>query len=209
VVEAAAANGVRILTLFAFSSANWRRPSNEVDSLMGMLRQFLSSELARLCESGTRLTVIGRRDRLPSGLAGEIAAAERVTATGRRLNLRVAIDYSSRHAIGAAAASWLAEFPFSRDVATRDAGFDGILSRLLARQGDDTSKDVDLLIRTGGEKRLSDFLLWECAYAELLFLDKAWPDFDAADLEAAVAEFRSRERTFGALSAAEAHSAAW
>jgi undecaprenyl diphosphate synthase len=208
-VEAAPKFGVRTLTLFAFSSANWRRPPAEVGSLMGLLRHFLSSELTRLRESGTRFIVIGRRDRLPAGLADEIAAAERSTASGRCLDLRVAVDYSSRHAIGAAAASWLAEFPFSRDVISRDASFDHLLSRLLGRQGDDTGRDVDLLIRTGGEKRLSDFLLWECAYAELLFLDTAWPDFDAADLEAAIAEFRRRERTFGALSAAEAGAAAW
>ncbi|MFI5013731.1 MAG: di-trans,poly-cis-decaprenylcistransferase [Hyphomicrobiales bacterium] len=203
VVEAAPEKGVRTLTLFAFSSANWRRPPEEVSALMSLFRQFLRTELPRLLESGTRLTVIGRRDRLPCGLSEEIARAEMASARGQRLNLRIAVDYSSRQAIGAAAASWLAEFPFSRDVVSRDVSFGDLLDRLLARQADDSGKDVDLLIRSGGEKRLSDFLLWECAYAELCFLDKMWPDFDAEDLAAAIADFRCRERTFGALGAVE------
>jgi undecaprenyl diphosphate synthase len=174
---------------------------------MGFFRDFLRSELARLSESGTRLTIIGRRDRLPHGLAEEVEAVERETAGGRRLDLRVAVDYSSRHAIGAAAASWLTEFPFARDIVSPEASFDRLISRLLVRPGDGARSDVDLLIRTGGEKRLSDFLLWECAYAELYFLDKAWPDFDADDLEAAIADFRRRQRTFGALPAMPASAA--
>jgi undecaprenyl diphosphate synthase len=173
-----------------------------------LFQRFLRAELPRLERSGARFTVIGRRDRLPRALCEEIDEAERRTAGGKRLDLRVAIDYSSRHAIGAAAASWLAEFPFSRDVVSREASFDSLISRLLAREGDEAGMDVDLLIRTGGEKRLSDFLLWECAYAELYFLDKMWPDFDAADLDAAIAEFRQRGRTFGGLPEAEPQIAA-
>ena len=163
VVEAAPDLGVATLTLFAFSSDNWRRPSEEVSALMALLRRYLQAELARLVDSGTRLTVIGRRDRLPDGLGDEIAAAEWASASGERLDLRIAIDYSSRDAIAAAAARWLAE-------PSRDA-FD----RRRLRAGG----DVDLLIRSGGEKRLSDFLLWESAYAELCFVDTLWPDFDA------------------------------
>jgi len=189
VVEAAPDLGVATLTLFAFSSDNWRRPSDEVNALMALLKRYLQAELARLVDSGTRLTVIGRRDRLPDGLSGEIAAAERASAGGTRLDLRIAIDYSSRDAIAAAAARWLAEHSPSRDA----------FARLLALQGSEAGGDVDLLIRSGGEKRLSDFLLWESAYAELCFVDTLWPDFGADDLRAAIDEFHGRERRFGGL----------
>jgi undecaprenyl diphosphate synthase len=191
VVEAAPDLGVATLTLFAFSSDNWRRPRQEVGVLMSLLRQYLQAELARLVESGARLTVIGRRDRLPDGLSDAIADAEKASAGGERLNLRIALDYSSRDAIANAAARWGAEHAPSRDA----------FGRLLAWGGAGT--DVDLLIRSGGEKRLSDFLLWESAYAELCFVDTLWPDFGAEDLRAAVADFRSRERRFGGLCEAE------
>jgi undecaprenyl diphosphate synthase len=187
VVEAAPDLGVATLTLFAFSSDNWRRPRQEVGVLMSLLRQFLQAELARLVESGARLTVIGRRDRLPDGLSDAITEAEKASAGGERLNLRIAIDYSSRDAIANAAARWLAEHAPSRDA----------FGRLIAREG--AGRDVDLLIRSGGEKRLSDFLLWESAYAELCFVDTLWPDFGAEDLRAAMAEFHARERRFGGL----------
>jgi undecaprenyl diphosphate synthase len=187
VVEAAPDFGVATLTLFAFSSDNWRRPRAEVSALMSLLRQYLQAELARLIESGARLTVIGRRDRLPDGLSDAITAAEKASAGGERLDLRIALDYSSRDAIANAAARWLAEHAPSRDA----------FGRLLAREG--AGSDVDLVIRSGGEKRLSDFLLWESAYAELCFVDTLWPDFGAEDLRAALADFRSRERRFGAV----------
>ena len=145
--------------------------------------------MRRLVESGTRLTVIGRRDRLPDGLSDEIAEAERASASGERLDLRIAIDYSSRDAIADAAARWRGELrPRASD-----------FGRLLARRGCDAGGDVDLLIRSGGEKRLSDFLLWESAYAELCFVDTLWPDFGADDLRAAIADFHRRERRFGGL----------
>jgi undecaprenyl diphosphate synthase len=206
-VEAASELGVRTLTLFGFSSANWRRPKQEIATLLSLFEQYLESELSGLREHDIRLTVIGRRDRLSWRLAEKIARAETETLSGRRLDLRIALDYSSRHAIGLAAASWFAEFPFGHDVPGRDASFDGRLGALLARHAGDTGADVDLLIRTGGEKRLSDFLLWECAFAELCFLEKLWPDFEGADLEAAIADFRRRERTFGALRLAPAPAA--
>jgi undecaprenyl diphosphate synthase len=190
-MEAAPDLGVSTLTLFAFSSANWRRPDQEVTVLMSLLRQYLRAELAQLVESGTRLTVIGRRDRLPHGLSDEIAEAEWASASGGRLNLQIAIDYSSRDAIANAAARWLADYSPSRNA----------FGQLLAAQGCETSNDVDLLIRSGGEKRLSDFLLWESAYAELCFVDTLWPDFGANDLRAAIADFRRRERRFGGLPA--------
>jgi undecaprenyl diphosphate synthase len=195
VVEAAPGLGIGTLTLFAFSADNWRRPVEEVEALIWLLRGYLRSEAVRLAESGARLNVIGRRDRLPSRLCREIARAERATAAGRRLNLRVAFDYSSREAILRAA--------------IRAAGLDPTLeafSRLVSQApADDPSPcAVDLLIRTGGEKRLSDFLLWESAYAELYFTDCMWPDFDGAELAVALADFRRRERRFGGVPAAPA-----
>jgi undecaprenyl diphosphate synthase len=196
VMQAAPHLGVTTLTLFAFSSDNWRRPRAEVNALMSLLRHYLVSEARRLVENGIRLTVIGRRDRLPDGLSEAIRAAETASAAGRRLSLRIAIDYSSRDAIAAAAARWFAERASSHE------GF----GLTLARQ--EAGTDVDLLIRSGGEKRLSDFLLWECAYAELCFLDTLWPDFDGEDLAAAIADFRRRERRFGGLASAEPPAAA-
>jgi undecaprenyl diphosphate synthase len=177
-VEAAPALGVGVLTLFAFSSDNWRRPGPEVSALMVLLGEYLDAEAGRCLERGVRVEVIGRRDRLPAALAGRIARAEAATSAGRTLRLRIAIDYSSRDAIAAAACSPVA----SREELARGLG-----------------PEVDLLIRTGGEQRLSDFLLWESAYAELVFLRRMWPDFDGDDLRSAVNEFRSRERRFGAV----------
>jgi undecaprenyl diphosphate synthase len=188
-VEAAPDLGIGTLTLFAFSADNWRRPLPEVTTLMMLLRRYLRTELNRLVESGVRLRAIGRRDRLPEDLAADIATAEAASALGTRLDLNVAIDYSARDAIANAAATWLGD----------DSPARATFGRLLAFQGHGTGRDVDLLIRTGGEKRLSDFLLWECAYAELLFTDTRWPDFGAEHLRAAVAEFRTRERRFGGL----------
>jgi undecaprenyl diphosphate synthase len=165
VVEAAPDLGVAALTLYAFSADNWKRPAGEVTALMRLFARYLRSESARLRAHDVRLEIVGRRDRLPAQLVAAIALAERATASGGRLCLRLAIDYSARWAIRAGA----------------------ILP------------DVDLLIRTGGEQRLSDFLLWECAYAELYFSDTMWPDFGAAGLARAVAEFQARERRFGGL----------
>jgi len=198
VVEAAPELGITTLTLFAFSSDNWRRPRDEVATLMGLMRRYLRAELARLIESDVRLTVIGRRDRLPDGLSDDIAVAERRSASGTRLNLRIAIDYSARDAIASAAAAWRGELPPSRDE----------FRRLLAAPSGGDHDDVDLLIRTSGEKRLSDFLLWEAAYAELCFLDVLWPDFGAADLRAALVDFHRRERRFGGVGSAEQLTAA-
>jgi undecaprenyl diphosphate synthase len=194
VVEAAPDLGVTALTLFAFSSDNWRRPAPEVGALMGLLRQYLRSDLDELVERGARLTVIGRRDRLPAGLSQEISRVEQASAGGGRLHLRIAIDYSSRDAIANAAAGWRA--PPSREE----------LGRALAAGSG--APDVDLLIRSGGEKRLSDFLLWESAYAELCFTDTLWPDFKAENLRAAIAEFHLRDRRYGGLSAASSLVAA-
>jgi undecaprenyl diphosphate synthase len=200
-VERAPDVGIGRLTLYAFSSDNWRRPSAEVRGIFWLLRAFLRLERERLRQAGVRLEAIGRRDRLPKLLLREIDQAEYVTAAGRRLHLQVAIDYSSRDAIARAAhGAWIApaeERPCSAEM----------LGCMLAETLTAGSSAVDLLIRTGGEKRLSDFLLWECAYAELWFSDRMWPDFDAADLDAAVQEFNGRERRFGGVPAASACAA--
>jgi undecaprenyl diphosphate synthase len=183
-VEAAPDLGITMLTVYAFSSDNWRRPRPEVAALMKMFHTYLRREQTRCIENGVRVSVIGRRDRLPRLLLPVIDECEAATAHGRKLHLRLAVDYSSRDAIAAAAHKLGIK-------ATREA-----ISKTLG------AVDVDLLIRTGGEQRLSDFLLWECAYAELLFTPVMWPEFGADHLAAAVGEFRSRERRFGALPAA-------
>ena len=185
VVRAAPSQGIGVLTLYAFSSDNWKRPGPEVRALLRLLETYLRDELASCLEQGVRVEVLGRRDRLPARVAEAIAAAERATAAGTVLRLRIAIDYSSRDALGRAAA----HAPRSREE----------LARRLEPDCDRPAPDVDLLVRTGGEQRLSDFLLWESAYAELYFTEVAWPDFDPAALAAAVAEFGRRQRRFGGL----------
>lgn len=190
-VEAAPGLGITTLTLYAFSADNWQRPQAEVDHLMRLFRCHLRSECGRCVDNGVRLSVIGRRDRLPPGLRNTIEAAESDTKDGTRLHLRIAIDYSARDALVAAASAMDMGRPFSRDV------YSAALAR--AMNAPPGTRDVDLLIRTGGERRLSDFLLWELAYAELVFTDKAWPDFTAHDLKAAVGEFSARDRRFGGL----------
>jgi len=187
IVEAAPKQGIGTLTLYAFSSDNWRRPKAEVTALMGLLRSYLTEEIESLVRNRVRLTVIGRRDRLPDGLSDGIARAEAATACGDLLHVRVAIDYSARDAILSAAARVTEAADLTR------AGF----SRLVT--GEAGLRDVDLIIRTSGEKRLSDFLLWESAYAELHFTERMWPDFEADDLAAALASFNRRERRFGGL----------
>jgi undecaprenyl diphosphate synthase len=189
VVEAAPALGVTTLTLFAFSSDNWKRPRAEVDGLMALLGSFLRRQAASLAERGVRLSLVGRRDRLAPSLSSGAARAEAATAGGRRLHLRLAIDYSARDMILRALGR--------RRTASLDR--DTFASRLGAAYGGAGAPDVDLLIRTGGKQRLSDFLLWESAYAELCFLPLMWPDFGPADLAAALAHFHTRERRFGSL----------
>ena len=191
IVEHAPDTGIACLTLYAFSADNWRRPAPEVESIFWLLRAFLRLETNRLRKRGVRLQVIGRRDRLPQKVLNVIENSEAATAEGRYLHLRVAIDYSSRDSITRAACATGHSLPLSPDYLRP------ILTEALTAE----SGDVDLLIRTGGEKRLSDFLLWESAYAELHFTDRMWPDFDEADLDAAIQEFHHRERRFGAVPA--------
>jgi undecaprenyl diphosphate synthase len=186
-VEAAPKQGVGTLTLYAFSSDNWRRPKAEVSALMSLLRFYLANEVESLVRNGVRLTVIGRRDRLPGGIADAIGRAEAATARCDVLHLRIAVDYSARDAILHAAAKAAASGELNREQ----------FSELVT--GEPGLRDVDLVIRTSGEKRLSDFLLWESAYAELHFTDAMWPDFGAAHLAEALASFHGRERRFGSL----------
>ena len=188
-VAAAPALGIGTLTLHAFSSDNWQRPWREVRELMSIFAEFLRSSVAAWVDVGIWASVIGRRDRLEPALLAAIEAAEAATQEGRRLHLRLAIDYSARDTILCAA----------RSLGHCEEATPPEFARLLAAVDHDRAPvpDLDLLIRTGGERRLSDFMLWECAYAELVFTDRMWPDFEAADLEAAVREFRSRHRRFG------------
>lgn len=189
VVEAAPGLGIGTLTLFGFSAANWQRSPGEVRPLLTLMEEYFREAVRPCADHGVRISVIGRRDRLPVGLRAAIQSAESATASGRQLRLRLAVDYSSREAILRAACRMYTATEISHDSFARllvGVGLDG-----------EPSPDVDLLIRTGGEKRLSDFLLWECAYAELYFTPKPWPDFTAADLEAAMRDFLARERTFG------------
>jgi undecaprenyl diphosphate synthase len=203
VIEAAPDCGIKILTLFAFSSDNWLRPRDEVKSLMWMLRGYLRAETRRFIDSGARLIVIGRRDRLAANLRAEIRRVERATALGRRLTVRVAIDYSSRDAILRAAA----RLPAGR-LPSREDFARALAPIAIADSASPPESQVDLLIRTGGEHRLSDFMLWESAYAELLFTDLMWPEFGAKELKAAVDEFHRRERRFGALLIPKSNAAA-
>ncbi len=196
IVEAAPNEGVGILTLYAFSSDNWNRPRSEVDGLMRLFRLHLLRETERCIANDVRLTIIGRRDRIDDALRGAIDGAEAATAGGRTLWLRIALDYSARDRILRAAEA-------ARDVPgpLTCAAF---ASCIAGTHGDAPAPDVDLLIRTGGERRLSDFLLWECAYAELYFTSRFWPDFTAADLREAITDFRARDRRFGGLPRAAA-----
>jgi undecaprenyl diphosphate synthase len=187
-IEAAPGLGISTLTLYAFSEDNWSRPPREVSALMKLLGRYLTQESDRCVANGVRLEAIGRRDRLPAPLVALLEEAERKTAKGAKLHLRLAIDYSSRQAILDAARR-----------ATLNHGPNTSEQQFSAFIG----PDVDLLIRTSGEQRLSDFLLWECAYAELVFTPRLWPDFNEGDLAEAVAEFHRRERRFGAVTAPE------
>jgi undecaprenyl diphosphate synthase len=200
VIEAAPELGIGTLSLYAFSSDNWHRPQGEVASLMRLFVRYLRQETTRCVETGVSVSVIGRRDRVPDMVRAAVESCEAATARGGTLHLRLAIDYSARHAIReAACAAAAARVPADDPVAEL-----GRRIRGRAPNGAEVP-DVDLLIRTGGEQRLSDFMLWECAYAELYFTPVLWPDFGAAQLGEAVASFRGRERRFGRLGATAAN----
>lgn len=183
VVEAAPGLGIGTVTLYAFSADNWKRPQAEVSTLFRLFARYMRQEAEKLRKEGVRFEVIGRRDRLAGPLVSLIEETEAITRCGTELHLRVAIDYSSREAILRAVQAGACD--------------KHSLSRALG-------PDVDLLIRTSGEQRLSDFLLWECAYAEFHFTEVAWPELTVADLRAALDDFRSRQRRFGAVTPLQA-----
>jgi undecaprenyl diphosphate synthase len=192
-IRATMESGIAWLTLYAFSSENWRRPAEEVTDLTGLLRHFLRNEVSELDRHGVRLRVIGDRARFDRDIQAELEAAERRTAGNAKLNLVIALSYGGRAEIVAAArAAAVAARAGTLDPAALDeAGFAALLSTT-------GIPDPDLIIRTSGEQRLSNFLLWQSAYAELVFLDVLWPDFAAAHFGEALAEFNRRERRFGA-----------
>jgi undecaprenyl diphosphate synthase len=200
IVESAVRAGIGTLTLYAFSSDNWSRSTPEVTALMRLLRRSLHTESKRCLENGVRLTIVGRRDRLPTPLRAAIADAEALTARCRNLHLRVAIDYSSRDGILRAAERYAQQV--ARGVAPEALTREHFGDLLAEVHHDPRSvRDVDLLIRTGGEQRLSDFMLWECAYAELYFTQAMWPQFGEEELREALRVFESRERRFGGVPA--------
>ena len=199
-VESAPDLGITTLTLYAFSSDNWRRPPGEVDNLMRLFHIYLESECEHLTERDVRFSVIGRRDRISDSLRRRITQVEDRTSEATALHLRVAIDYSAREAL-LAAAGRVAQ---GRSP-TREAFERAMQESLHAPTG---TRDVDLLIRTGGEQRLSDFLLWESAYAELFFTDVLWPDFARNDLAAAVQSFAARDRRYGGVRTCDPSSSA-
>jgi undecaprenyl diphosphate synthase len=192
IIAAAPKMGVHTLTLFALSSANWKRPQAEVAGILRILHEYLLTETQHCIDEGIRLSIIGRRDRLSAHLRRTVVDSEDATARGTRLHLRLAVDYSARNAIFSAARR------FYKSTELSEEAFADVMAE--ARGG---AADVDLLIRTGGEQRISDFLLWECAFAEFFFVHKRWPDFTVDDLRSALKEFASRERTRGALPSSE------
>ena len=180
-VEHCARLGIPQVTLYAFSSDNWKRPREEVGFLMDLFASHLDRELATMQANSIRLSIIGRRDRLPASLVARMEEVEARTAGGTRVHLRVAIDYSSRTAMAQALQG-------GAPLSPPDVGTSGPLL-----------PNVDLLLRTGGERRLSDFLLWECAYAELAFVDTLFPDLSMAEVDAVLADFATRSRRFGGI----------
>jgi undecaprenyl diphosphate synthase len=192
-VEAAAELGIPYLTLFGFSSENWRRPADEVRDLMGLLRRYLQSEMAELHRNGTKLRFVGDLERLPEDIVNQIREAEKLTEGGNRLNLTIALSYGGRQEI-VLAARRLAESVAAGRIRPADID-EACFEKELLTLG---LPDPDVVIRTSGEMRISNFLLWQSAYSELVFVDKNWPDFSKADLEAAVLEFLGRDRRYGA-----------
>ena len=194
VVRGAGELGIPVLTLFAFSTENWTRPADEVNDLMGLLRHYLRNELEELHKNGARLRVIGNRDGLAADIVRDIDEAQKMTKANARIDVNICINYGARDEILQATRS------LARSVAAGELAADGIdearFEQELLTAG---VPDPDLLIRTSGEQRISNFLLWQCAYAELVFVDTLWPDFGKDHLEQAIAEFRRRERRYGGV----------
>jgi undecaprenyl diphosphate synthase len=193
-VEAAVKLGVSYLTLFGFSAENWNRPKREIGDLMGLLRFYLRSEMAVLNRKGVRLRVIGDRNRFDSGLVKLIESSEAMTAGNDRLNLILALSYGGRQELVAAAREMAREAVAGR--LNPDDIDEETMAGYLLTAG---IPNPDMLIRTSGELRISNFLLWQLAYTELVFIDTYWPDFSEAEFEAAIREFNGRERRYGAV----------
>lgn len=200
-VRAAGEEGIRWLTVYAFSSENWSRPKAEISDLMGLLKLFIRRDLAELHQSGVRVRVIGVRDELEPDIAALLTEAESLTAQNTNMNLVVAFNYGARDEILRAARAVAADAKAGR-LDPESLTFEDFEARL------DTAgiPDPDLIIRTSGEQRLSNFLLWQAAYAEFVFLPCHWPDFGPEDLAAAIAQYEERERRFGGVTAQEAVS---
>ena len=194
VVKAAGGLGISYLTLFGFSSENWQRPESEVRDLLGLLRFYLENDIAELLANGIRLNVIGDRTRLPEDTVRLIADAEARTAANTKMILTIALSYGGRQEIVAAARALVAECA-AGTLKPEDVTQEAFAGRLFTAG----TPDPDLLIRTSGEQRISNFLLWQLAYSELVFTDTLWPDFGQKDLEDALATYRSRERRYGAV----------
>lgn len=196
VVESCPNLGIRVLTAYAFSSDNWGRPQQEVTMLMRLFQTYLQVEVKNLIKNDVKLNFIGRRDHLDQKIVAMMEKAEKDTAHGQTLNLRLAVDYSAKDMLVEAAKRIRHRSDLTRDEFAK--------ALAAAQYSDLSTPDVDLLIRTGGEQRLSDFLLWECAYAEFFFSPVMWPDFDGTYLQMAVTDFKHRERRFGCLPKAAA-----
>jgi len=187
-VEAAIDHGIESLAVYAFSTENWTRPADEVAQLMEILAETIDRELPDLAEQGVRTRFFGRRDRVPASARAKMERLEEATADRDRLQLWIAFDYGGRAELVDAARKLIED-----GVSADDVDDDAVAARLSAPE----LPDPDLLIRTSGEKRLSNFLLWQCAYSELVFTETLWPDFGAADLSEALDEFARRQRRFG------------
>jgi undecaprenyl diphosphate synthase len=194
VVRGAGELGIPVLTLFAFSTENWTRPADEVNDLMGLLRHYLRNELDELRRNGARLRVIGNREGLAADIVRDISDAENMTRSNSRIDVNICINYGARAEILQAIRS-LARQVAAGELAADRIDEDRFESELLTAG----VPDPDLLIRTSGEQRISNFMLWQCAYAELVFVDTLWPDFGKEHLEQAIAEFRRRERRYGGV----------
>ena len=195
-VRAAGDMGIRCITIFPFSSENWQRPASEVRDLMGLLRLFIRKDLAELHGNGVRVRVIGERDGLDPDIRRLLEEAEELTRANTNLLLVVAFNYGARDEIARAVRR------IAADVASGAVKSDAITEEMIGQHLDAPDiADPDLIIRTSGEQRLSNFLLWQAAYSELVFTPVYWPDFDRAALEAAIEEYRRRERRFGGLAA--------
>ena len=193
-VRAAGQIGIQCLTIFSFSSENWQRPASEISDLMGLLRRFIRNDLAELHSNGVRVRVIGERDNLDPDIRRLLEEAEQLTRANTNLLLVVAFNYGARDEIARAVRQ------IAKRVASGDVKPEAITEDMIGENLDAPDiADPDLIIRTSGEQRLSNFLLWQAAYSELVFSPVYWPDFDRATLEAAIDEYRRRERRFGGL----------